>query len=177
MAAKSPSRLRESLSEHSPHVNCLGSYGNRGLCDDETLRVSNHLTPITRRFESIHSRTKTARRWKERDAPTGIRTPVIAVRGQYDWPDYTIGAHSSERIRLYPGWTYNDCASPSPCPGYARKRSFPGRCGSSPMPECPERNSRTKSGSMEFSEHTATPDWYRSWGGGEFPFGVIDSLL
>lgn len=27
-----------------------------------------------------------------KNAPTGIRTLVIAVRGQYDWPDYTIGA-------------------------------------------------------------------------------------
>ncbi len=29
---------------------------------------------------------------ENRDAPAGIRTQVIAVRGQYDWPDYTTGA-------------------------------------------------------------------------------------
>ena len=28
-----------------------------------------------------------------KNAPAGIRTQVIAVRGQYDWPDYTTGAH------------------------------------------------------------------------------------
>ena len=32
--------------------------------------------------------------WFERSAPSGIRTLVLAVRGQDDWPDYTNGAHS-----------------------------------------------------------------------------------
>ena len=29
---------------------------------------------------------------KRLNAPTGIRTRVTASRGQYDWPDYTMGA-------------------------------------------------------------------------------------
>ena len=34
---------------------------------------------------------------RSENAPTGIRTLVIAVRGQYDWPDYTIGADVADR--------------------------------------------------------------------------------
>ena len=40
---------------------------------------------------------------RHRNAPSGIRTLVIAVRGQYDWPDYTNGAHmpfTTDRVRL-----------------------------------------------------------------------------
>ena len=41
--------------------------------------------------------TKTTGQEEGGNAPTGIRTQVIASRGQYDWPDYTIGARFSVR--------------------------------------------------------------------------------
>ncbi len=34
-----------------------------------------------------------------RDAPSGIRTLVLAVRGQDDWPDYTNGAYLKNTLR------------------------------------------------------------------------------
>ena len=53
--------------------------------------------PVNIGWFHTHSRIKTTGREEETDAPSGIRTLVLAVRGQDDWPDYTNGAYPELR--------------------------------------------------------------------------------
>jgi hypothetical protein len=47
----------------------------------------------TRLLESSRARASPLTSLAQNHAPAGIRTQVIAVRGQYDWPDYTTRAY------------------------------------------------------------------------------------
>ncbi len=55
---------------------------------------------------------------RRRSAPSGIRTLVIAVRGQYDWPDYTNGASYTPLFRRV---VFKHSVSDPQCIGVTRR--------------------------------------------------------